>query len=172
MNGDNRQPAHSRAEDRPAAWVFYDGACPLCRREIAHYRRLRGADQMAWVDIAQEKDMLDAHGLSREAAMARMHVRDAAGEWQIGAWAFAEMWSHLPVYRWLARVLRNTGTLPILDRGYSVFARWRLLRRSCDSASCMAPSAAPPLLADENTPAKHSNGPNRHQQTRGKLSCA
>jgi predicted DCC family thiol-disulfide oxidoreductase YuxK len=167
----NRQSALSRTEGRSATRVFYDGDCPLCRREIAHYRRLRGADRLVWVDIAHDQATLDAHGLSREAAMAKMHVLDAAGQWQTGARAFAEMWSHLPVYRWLARILRNTGTLPVLDRGYSLFARWRLLRR-CDSASCMAPPAetSPPSRRHPTT--NHPDGAERHPQTQGERSCA
>ena len=26
--------------------VFYDGGCPLCRREIAHYRRIDSAERL------------------------------------------------------------------------------------------------------------------------------
>lgn len=119
----------------PAATVFYDGACPLCRREIAHYRRLRGADRLAWIDIAGVNAPLATYGLSREGAMARFHVLDAAGRWQTGAFGFAELWSHLPAYRWLASTLRSLRLLPLLDRVYVRFARWRL-RRACDERSC------------------------------------
>ena len=114
---------------QPLATVFYDGLCPLCSREIAHYRRLRGADTLLhWVDITQDEHVLAEYGLQREAAMARFHVRDAAGRWQTGAWGFAELWSHLPAYRWLARSLRTLRLLPLLDWVYSGFARWRVRR--------------------------------------------
>jgi predicted DCC family thiol-disulfide oxidoreductase YuxK len=119
----------------PAATVFYDGACPLCRREIAHYRRLRGAERLLWIDIARADAPLATYGLSRELAMARLHVRDTAGHWQTGAFGFAELWSHLPGYRWLARTLRLLRLLPLLDRVYASFARWRL-RRGCDERTC------------------------------------
>ena len=117
--------------------VFYDGQCPLCSREIAHYRRLRGAETLHWVDIKQNENALTAYGLQRDAAMARFHVRDASGHWQTGAWGFAELWSHLPAYRWLAQSLRTLRLLPLLDRAYSRFARWRV-RRSCNSETCAA----------------------------------
>jgi len=52
-----------------------------------------------------------------------------------GAWAFAELWSHLPGYRWIAAALRRSRTLPLLDRCYALFARWRL-RRLCASGAC------------------------------------
>lgn len=119
----------------PAATVFYDGACPLCRREIAHYRRLRSADALSWIDIACDDAALRQHGLRRDTAMARFHVRDAQGRWHTGAWAFAELWSHLPGYRWLAASLRLLRLLPLLDQAYVRFARWRLQRR-CGEGSC------------------------------------
>ena len=119
----------------PAANVFYDGACPLCRREIAHYRRLRGAERLAWIDVARANAPLATYGLSRERAMARFHILDAAGQWQTGAFGFAELWFHLPAYRWLARTLRSLRLLPLLDRVYVRFALWRL-RRACDDRSC------------------------------------
>ena len=109
----------------------------MCRREIAHYRRLPAAERLRWIDIASNRAALDVHGLRREVAMARFHVRDAAGTWHTGAFAFAELWSHLPGYRWLAWSLRRLRLLGLLDRWYGPFARWRLRRRRedgiCDS---------------------------------------
>ena len=115
--------------------VFYDGQCPLCSREINHYRRLRGADRLVWVDITRDDEMLRTHGLQKETAMASFHVRDAAGNWHTGARAFIELWCHLPGYHWLSRSLRALRLVPALDWAYNRFARWRLQRR-CDSASC------------------------------------
>jgi predicted DCC family thiol-disulfide oxidoreductase YuxK len=117
------------------ATVFYDGQCPLCSREIRHYRRLRGAETIQWIDITRDETSLAAHGLKHEVAMARFHVRDASGCWQTGAWGFAELWSHLPAYRWLAYTLRTLRLLPLLDRVYSVFAR-RRVRHPCSDESC------------------------------------
>ncbi len=114
--------------------VFYDGSCPLCSREIRHYRRLRGAGQIMWVDVSAADASLP-HGLNRESAMARFHVLDAGGEWQTGAYGFAELWSHLPAYRWLSILLQKLRLLPLLNRFYSRFARWRL-NRSCTEDSC------------------------------------
>jgi predicted DCC family thiol-disulfide oxidoreductase YuxK len=78
-------------------------------------------------------------GIDRSAAMAHFHVRDPAGRWQVGAHGFAELWSHLRGYRQLSRLLRTLGLVPLLDRLYIRFARWRL-RDRCDSATCVTPS--------------------------------
>lgn len=115
--------------------VLYDGGCPLCRREIDHYRRLRGADRLEWVDLAADDTDPAALAVDRAAAMARFHVRDRDGRWLTGAWAFAELWSHLPGYALLARGLRALRLLGPLDRAYTVFARWRLARR-CTADAC------------------------------------
>lgn len=67
--------------------------------------------------------------------MARFHVLDRNGHWQTGAWGFAELWSHLPAYRWLAGLVRMTRGTAILDLAYERFARWRF-RNRCEEAYC------------------------------------
>jgi len=155
----------------PTATVFFDGACSLCRKEIAHYRRLTGADRLSWVDLSEARAVLEQYGLRRDAAMARFHVLDAAGNWQTGAWGFAELWSHLPAYRWLAATLRRSSALPLLDRAYAHFARWRL-RRRCDDGFCA--KARESGMADPNEDASTSNpgGATRRPHTSGERSCA
>lgn len=124
-----------RDDSRPT--VFYDGGCPLCSREIAHYRRLDLNDKLRWVDITRDGDVLGLYGLNLETAMQRFHVLDARGHWQTGAWGFAEMWAHLPRYRRLSQFLRFTRVLPLLDPLYSLFARGRARRRCSDR--CLPP---------------------------------
>ena len=67
------------ASVQPACTVYFDGACPLCSQEIAHYRRAAGADDITWVDAAVSDPASLGPGLTREAALARMHVRRADG---------------------------------------------------------------------------------------------
>lgn len=121
--------------------VFYDGACPLCRREIAHYRRLDRQQRLTWLDIATRPQLLQAYDIAWEAAMQRLHVIGADGRLLTGARAFRELWQHLPGYRWLARVVTLPGMLPVLEQAYMWFAhrRWR---RRC-GAHCAAPHPAP-----------------------------
>lgn len=137
----------NRSTDMPI--VFFDGGCALCRREIDHYRRVQGAEHVEWVDITRSTPVLAAYGLEPAAAMARLHVRDIEGRWQTGAWGFAELWSHLRGYRWLAWLLRATRLVPLLDLAYTRFARWRL-RRHCSDFSCSTPVG--PSAFDSNDP--------------------
>ena len=79
--------------------VYYDGSCPLCRREMSFYRKRRGAEAVAWVDVSRPCNL--PADLSRAGAMARFHVRDANGRLVDGGEAFAELWKQLPGLRWV-----------------------------------------------------------------------
>lgn len=129
------QASQAGARASGAPLVLFDGQCPLCSREIAHYRRRRGADRIDWIDITQADNDPSDLGVSRAQAMARFHVRDANGRWHTGAAGFVQLWSWLPAYRWLARMVTGLRLLPVMEKGYTLFLRWRTPRR-CDSNSC------------------------------------
>jgi predicted DCC family thiol-disulfide oxidoreductase YuxK len=103
----------------PALTVYFDGACPLCWAEIAHYRNQRGAEALCFVDVAQPAPC--GPGLSREAALARFHVRDAEGRLLSGAAAFVGLWQRLPRWRWFARLAALPPVLALLEFGYRAF---------------------------------------------------
>ena len=83
--------------NRPELTIYYDGSCPLCRREIAFYRRLPGAGRLDWVDVSAGASL--GEGLSCDAAMRRFHVREASGRLLGGGAAFARLWRALPGWR-------------------------------------------------------------------------
>lgn len=118
--------------------VFFDGACPLCSKEIKHYRGLPGANHMEWIDVSEPELQLSAYGISQHEAMQVFHVLDANGVWQRGAYGFAEVWRHLRFYKLLTYVFKIPGLLPTLNYFYHRFASWRFSRRcdsNCDIAS-------------------------------------
>lgn len=110
----------------PRTQVYFDGGCPICTREIATYRRAAGAEALCFVDVSQPDAAL-APGLTREAALARMHVRRADGRMTSGAAAFAALWSALPGWAWLGRMASLPWVAPILELGYRGFL---MLRRA------------------------------------------
>lgn len=100
--------------------VFHDGSCPLCRLEIEHYRRQRGADRIAFVDVTDPASST-GDDLGRRDAMARFHVRRADGAVLVGAPAFVAVWEQLPRWRWAARLARLPRAMCILDMAYTLF---------------------------------------------------
>jgi predicted DCC family thiol-disulfide oxidoreductase YuxK len=108
---------------RPA--VYYDGACPVCRREIAHYRARSGAETIEWIDVAACAPEALPEGLTREQALARFHVRGEDGTVTSGARAFATLWRALPGFRWLGRLVGSRPIAPLAEVAYRLFLRLR-----------------------------------------------
>lgn len=127
---------------RPA--MLYDGSCPLCAKEVSHYRRLDKTGAVRWLDINGDLTLLEQHNIDFDTAMRYLHVITADGNIARGAYGFATIWSELPYYRHLAKVVSLPGVLPVLDRLYSRFASWRYARRSqCSGASRAAGQPCP-----------------------------
>ena len=101
--------------------VWFDGGCPLCRREIALMRRLDRQAAITFVDVA-EGDA--ACPIDRAALLARFHALED-GTMLSGAAAFAAMWRAIPRLRPLGIAARNPLVLSGLERLYGLFLRVR-----------------------------------------------
>lgn len=101
--------------------VYFDGACPVCAREIAMYRQQPGGNTLRWVDASSCADDELGPALTREAALARLHLRGPDGQLVSGAAAFTGMWRQLPRWRWLGVVLGRGWRLVCLEGAYRAF---------------------------------------------------
>jgi predicted DCC family thiol-disulfide oxidoreductase YuxK len=107
--------------------VWFDGGCPLCRREIALMRRLDRGRAIEFVDVTTEATDCP---LDRETLLARFHAREG-GVVLSGAAAFAAMWRAIPVLRPLGLAARHPWVLAALERLYRLFLKVRpLLQRA------------------------------------------
>jgi predicted DCC family thiol-disulfide oxidoreductase YuxK len=111
-------------EQSPPLTVLYDGACPLCRREIGVYRGLPSSTPVCFADVSDIAQPLPP-GTTRQQLLARFHVRATDGQLLSGAQAFLALWAALPGWRWLARVGRVPGVAWLMERVYSLFLRAR-----------------------------------------------
>jgi predicted DCC family thiol-disulfide oxidoreductase YuxK len=120
--------------------VFYDGACPLCSREVSHYRGRDRHHHIQWVDIAQPDFQATDYGLDPARVQQVMHARLADGRVVTQVAAFVKIWEALPPgllttpLRWLLKI---PGLLPLANVAYRLFARnrYRLTGR-CTPESC------------------------------------
>ena len=102
--------------------VWYDGACPLCLREIALMRRLDRAGRITFVDVAQGAD--PSCPLDRATLLARFHAEED-GVIHSGAAAFAAMWRAIPLLRPLGLAARSPAVLGMLEAAYLRFLKVR-----------------------------------------------
>jgi predicted DCC family thiol-disulfide oxidoreductase YuxK len=110
----------------PPLTVLYDGACPLCRREIGIYRGLLPRPNMPvfFADVSDATLPLPP-GATRAQLLARFHVCTGQGQLLSGAQAFLALWAALPGWRWLALVGRLPGAPWAMERAYRMFLRVR-----------------------------------------------
>jgi len=108
--------------------VYFDGGCPLCRREIGWYRVRVPFTPIEWVDVSSAT--CDPAGdLCRADAMRVFHVRCADGRLVRGAHAFALLWQRFPGLRGPGWVAALPGVRHALELMYRAFLRVRALWR-------------------------------------------
>lgn len=104
--------------------LYYDGQCPLCRREMQSLAAQHD-DRLQLVDIHRLDDL--PPGLTREHLLKWLHLRRADGQWVTGVDANVAAWEHTPRGRWL-RWMRWPVLRHVVDAGYRVWALWRYRR--------------------------------------------
>ena len=117
--------------------VLYDGACPICAKEISLYRGQAGAELVRWLDVSRLAEREIPLGLSRREVLARFHVIGNDGSIKTGAAAFVALWTILPKFQRVARMVDNPPLLFLLEIGYTLFLRFRpLLQRLTLTLKC------------------------------------
>ncbi len=102
--------------------VWFDGACPLCQREIALLRRLDRRGAVAFVNLA---DGATACPLDRATMLARFHARVGGGPLLVGVDAFAAVWRTIPLTRPLGLLAGWPPAAALFARAYERFLRYR-----------------------------------------------
>lgn len=106
--------------------VFFDGDCPLCKREISWVRSRARDGQILFTDISHpDFDAEAATGKTYYELMARLHARTADGEWITGIEVTRRMFEAIG-YGWLVWPTRWPILRQLSDWSYDWFARNRL----------------------------------------------
>jgi predicted DCC family thiol-disulfide oxidoreductase YuxK len=107
--------------DMSEVLVWFDGGCPLCRREIALMRRLDRRHAIAFLDVGREDAVCP---IDRAALLMRFHALEN-GRMLSGAAAFAAMWRAIPWLRPLGLAARHPRVLATLENLYCRFLKLR-----------------------------------------------
>ncbi len=111
---------HTRAP--PHLIVWHDGACPLCRREIALLRRLDRRGAIEFLDLGETDEA--SCPINRSDLLARFHALED-GRLLSGGAAFAAVWRAIPLLRPLGLIARWPPMLALLERAYLAFLKMR-----------------------------------------------
>lgn len=142
--------------------VFFDASCGLCREEMMNIQLHDHRRRLLLVDCSGngfDDTPYRAAGITRDAMMNCLHVRDSQGNWSLGVNAFeliyravgiealATLWGGRytrplmkRLYPWVARhreALSLTG-LPLLFVLWRKWQIWRINRRThaCKNGQC------------------------------------
>ncbi|HVT80637.1 MAG TPA: DUF393 domain-containing protein [Phycisphaerae bacterium] len=127
---------HSRLQ------IFFDGACPICSREIAVTRRWDRNHRIEFIDISGKTFDPASHGLDAKRIHEVMHVRGTDGKLYLGVDAFiqiARTLRHRLVPKLFLALLKVPGMMIVARAYYRWFARNRLRlggRKRCTTETC------------------------------------
>lgn len=118
------------APDSEISWrikLLYDGACPLCVREVNFLRkRDAGRGLVAFVDIAAlDYSPEENGGIDFETAMGLIHAVLPDGSTMVGVPVFRQVYEVLGM-GWVYAITKVPIIGPTADFVYNVWADWRL----------------------------------------------
>ena len=124
--------------------VFFDGSCPLCKREMQMLRRLDKKRRILFTDIAATSFRPDGIGVDWESLMGRIHGRLPEGTMLEGVDVFRHLYTVLG-FRKLVRLSRMPGISHLIEVAYHLFAahRMRFTGRCPNSNNHVRNSTAP-----------------------------
>ena len=86
--------------------VYFNNSCSVCRMEINHYKKFN--ENLGWVDVTNNKEAQKETAKSSAELIRRLHVKQDGKIYQ-GIDAFLIVWSRLPKYRWLYKLVKTPG---------------------------------------------------------------
>ncbi len=118
--------------------VFFDGDCPLCRREINFLRRRDRQSRIKFTDLQKLNFKSPEVGKTHAELMDKMHGRLPDGTWITGVEVFRRMYDAIG-WTSVVAVTRWPMIRPILDWMYVQFAARRMMlsgRTKCSDKTC------------------------------------
>ena len=106
--------------------VFFNNSCNVCKLEINHYKKNSNED-LEWIDITNNQQAVDLTSKSKEELLRRLHVIEN-GEVIGGAKAFIIIWSKIPKYNFLAKILSFKPLFILFHYAYEFVAYFLFLK--------------------------------------------
>ena len=127
-------PAPHSTEEPPETAVLYNAECAVCRFEITQYERYSEDKSLSIGFEDLNRTDLNPWGLTQDQAARRLYLRKD-GALLSGIPAFLVLWSDMPRYRWLARLVGLPGVRTLASWVYDyvlapLLYGWHRLRQA------------------------------------------
>ena len=106
--------------------VFFNDSCNVCRLEINHYKKIADSN-LEWIDITNNEDALRLTSKTQEELLRRLHVIQD-GKVIGGAKAFLIIWSNIPKYNFLYKILSIKPLFILFHYAYEIAAYFLFLK--------------------------------------------
>ena len=106
--------------------VFFNNSCNICKMEIDHYIK-HSDDNLEWVDITNNQQAVELTSKSKKELLRRLHVIDN-GQVIGGAKAFIIIWSKIPKYNFLSKILSFKPLFVLFHYAYEFVAYFLFLK--------------------------------------------
>ena len=106
--------------------VFFNDSCKVCRLEINHYKKISNSS-LEWVDITNNKEAQLITSKTPSELLRRLHVIED-GKIISGAAAFLVIWSKIPRYNILYKILKIKPLFFIFHYIYEFVAYFLFLK--------------------------------------------
>ncbi len=106
--------------------VYFNDSCNICRMEINHYKKIANSD-LEWIDITNNDEAIKITSKSQKELLRRLHVIND-GEVIGGAKAFIIIWSKIPKYNFLAKILSFKPLFILFHYTYEFIAYFLFLK--------------------------------------------
>ncbi len=120
--------------------ILYDGACPVCRREMNWLKRRDRHSRLAFEDISSPESNASRYGCTKEELMEVIHGLTPEGQIVRRMEVFRRAYSAVGL-GWLTAPTGWPGLRWLFDRLYDLFAKNRMriggfFGRGCHSGHC------------------------------------
>ena len=106
--------------------VFFNNSCNICKLEIDHYKKNSNGN-LEWVDITNNQEAIDLTLKSKEELLRRLHIIENSNVIG-GAKAFIIIWSKIPKYNFLAKILSFKPLFILFHYAYEFVAYFLFLK--------------------------------------------
>ncbi len=111
--------------------VYYDGACPKCRRDKQRYEQLSDdlGEQVCWFDITGQESRLLQEGIDPQKALTELHIKDESGLIVSELDAYILLMKKIPILKPVAWFIQLPLLRPLLAKMYHRQVAKRLRKR-------------------------------------------